>query len=160
MPGFDLKLVDDPVVLGKGSFLEGGFGGCEKAARISHRGIEHQLVEVVSQVVVQGNVLAASLDCIFLTQGITPAGDLVQKSRPSAFHAVHHFLILQKEAEQQNQIVGRPVAGRVTVRHPERASEAGFSEEVLVFHDEFGLEAFSLPKGMSLRGRLDTQRSA
>ena len=104
--------------------------------------------------------LRLPLIVFFLAQGIAPAGDFVQQGRPSAFHAVHHFLVLQKEAEQQNQIVGRPVAGRVTVRHPERASEAGFSEEILVLYKEFGLGAFPLPKGMSLRGRSDHQRSA
>ena len=47
----------------------------------------------------KGNVLAASLNGIFLTELIRPTGQLVQDGGPTTFHSVHYFQVLQEEAK-------------------------------------------------------------
>src|SRR6056300_1367941 len=72
LPLLDIKLFDDAVVLSKGCLFQGGFFGGEDAAGISHRRVEHELIKIIAQVVMQGDVPPASFDGVFLPDHISP----------------------------------------------------------------------------------------
>ena len=78
LPVLNIKLFDDAVVLSKGCLFQGGFFGGEDTAGISHRRVEHELIKIIAQVVMQGDVPPASFDGVFLPDHISPAGKLVQ----------------------------------------------------------------------------------
>ena len=139
MLGFDLKLVDYPVVFCQGCFFECRIRGRENSARVGHGRVEHELVEVVPEIIMQGNIFAASLDGVFLAESIAPAGDLVEQGCPSAFHPIHDFLVLQEETEECDQVGGCPVPVRITVGHPERTTQAGLAEEDGILDYDFRL---------------------
>ena len=130
----------EPVDLGDARLLQGGVGALEDPAGVGHGGVEHELEEVVAQVVVVGDVAAAAGPRV-AAEGVPDGVDRASQGGQPSLQAVHGGHVSRHQADHRGEVGGVPLAGGVGLRGPQRAAGGDPSPEGRVAHHHLGGEA-------------------
>jgi hypothetical protein len=112
-----VELVADPVELGDRRFLERHVAPLEDRARVHHRVVEHQLEEVVAEVVVGGDVIPRAQRRV---AGEQPLGALVGPAhrRDAAAELVDPVQVASGDLDHGGDVGRIPPAVAVGLREP------------------------------------------
>ena len=94
-----LQLAADGIELGDRGIFESAALIGKNAARVGHGRIEHQLVELVTEIVVSRNIARTALLTVAIEK-VEYAHGRLRQERPAAIERVHHLTIRDEEANQ------------------------------------------------------------
>ena len=137
--GAELQVRADPVELGALRLGERQLRRLEDRARVRHRLVEHQLEQLVAEVVVVGDVAPRAQQAVAAVQ---PRPGL--EHPPQRAVALRRRLgVAQQQLEQPDEIVAVPLARRVRLAEPELAAGREPAEETGVVDPQLHRQARS-----------------
>ena len=126
--GAELELLADAPVLAALGVRQRLVDAVEDGAGVGHRLVEHQLEQVVAEVVVVGDVAACAQEAVASVQ---PRPRLEQAA-PAGVPLGGRCGVAEQELEQPDEVVAVPFARRVRLADPELAARRDPAEERVV----------------------------
>ena len=138
----------DPPVLAPLGIRERLVGVLEDGARVGHRLVEHQLEEVVAEVVVVGDVAARAKEAVPPVQ----AWPRLEEPSPARVPVGRRRRIPEQQLEQRHEVVAVPFAGRVRLADAELPARRDPPEEGVVVNRQVGDRAAPEAADLAARG--------
>jgi hypothetical protein len=110
----------------------------EDRARIHQRGVEEEPVEIVAEIVMECDVLAAVVRIVGATGATQAVAQAGQGGEQSAV-AIDPIEIAHRETRDGNEIGRRPFAGNVGIAEADVAAPENAAKKTIVVHGERGL---------------------
>ncbi len=103
----EIQFLAQAIILFDRCVLHGVLIAIENTARVSHRFVEKQLVELIAQVVVCGNVFPAAPFCVSIQQ-VTASTNTIDDCIEQASQSIRCFDVTTKQLNQRGQITTGP----------------------------------------------------
>src|SRR5579862_7522778 len=128
------ELAADGVELGDLGFVQRHLLVRENAARIRHGLIEHELVELVAEIVVRVDIAHAPRATVAI-HGVKQPLHRSVEARPGTLEALQHLPVAHQDAYERGEVIATPESADIGFAGSDRTAECGIGEELRVIDE-------------------------